>query len=142
MNAALGGIAGVCHVNRGPDFNVGAHSGEWSGHIPVVSLDALRLPVVDAILLDVERSETQVLRGAIETIKRCRPVVCIEDDVEESRELLLGLGYREVERVGANPDIVFKRVGASQAEPQSKTLLDHRRAFAFDAGIRCLRDLR
>lgn len=108
FNYALGETEGICKINHGPEYNAGAHSIELGeGYTRVVPLDAFGLQVVDAIQLDVERFEPQVLRGAIETIERCRPVISVEDDVPESRDFLLSLGYREVARVGTNPDIVF-----------------------------------
>lgn len=57
---------------------------------------------VDAIFLDVEGYEAKVLRGAVKTIERCRPVVMVEElprHADELRCTLKDLHYREVARV-------------------------------------------
>lgn len=85
-------------------------SGSWSvspdGHadltVPQVSVDSLRLPVLDALLLDVERYEPQVLAGARETLRRCRPVVQVEllsGTKSRAHADLESMGYRLVERI-------------------------------------------
>ena len=48
------------------------------GNTTIVRLDSLNLQNVDYIKIDCEGFEYRVLQGAIETIKRCRPVVVIE----------------------------------------------------------------
>jgi FkbM family methyltransferase len=57
--------AGIVHV-----------SGE--GAVDMVTIDAMDLEQCDAIMLDVEGYELFALRGAVETIARCRPVICVE----------------------------------------------------------------
>lgn len=55
----------------------------------------------DAFQLDVEGHEVHVLRGAIDTIRRCRPVIQVEElktDTGEVRVFLEGLGYTSQER--------------------------------------------
>lgn len=55
----------------------------------------------DALQLDVEGHEIHILRGAIETIQRCRPVIQVEElktDTGEVRAFLEGLGYAPQER--------------------------------------------
>ncbi len=68
--------------------------------VPVIPLDALDLADVTAIKLDAEGAEEEVLRGAAETLRRCRPVLSVE--IEERHRpgslravpgLLAGLGY-------------------------------------------------
>jgi FkbM family methyltransferase len=48
------------------------------GDTKIIKLDSLELPIVDYIKIDCEGFEYRVLQGAEETIKRCRPVVVIE----------------------------------------------------------------
>jgi len=49
-----------------------------NGDIKIVKLDSLELPVVDYMKIDCEGFEYRVLQGAEQTIRRCRPVVVIE----------------------------------------------------------------
>ena len=69
--------------------------------VATLALDALALDDVCAMKIDVEGAEQEVLRGALETLRRCRPVLSIE--IEERHragstrdvpELLRPLGYR------------------------------------------------
>lgn len=49
-----------------------------NGDIKIVKLDSLELLVVDYVKIDCEGFEYRVLQGAEQTIKRCRPVIVIE----------------------------------------------------------------
>lgn len=49
------------------------------GETKVIALDTFQLPHLDYIMLDIEGFEYEALKGAIETIKRHRPVIQIED---------------------------------------------------------------
>jgi FkbM family methyltransferase len=52
---------------------------EEHGYVaPITTLDALNLSHLDLIKIDVEGMEAQVLAGATETLRRCRPVVFAE----------------------------------------------------------------
>lgn len=51
----------------------GAH-----GNFPMVPLDAFGFDDVDFVKIDTEGYETFVIEGAAETLKRCRPVVVVE----------------------------------------------------------------
>jgi FkbM family methyltransferase len=48
------------------------------GNIPVMRLDDLNLQSCDLIMLDVEGYEQEALNGALETIKKFKPVLCLE----------------------------------------------------------------
>jgi FkbM family methyltransferase len=50
-----------------------------NGQIPVRTLDSYQLDDVSVIKIDVEGMEPDVLRGGIETIHRCRPVIYAEE---------------------------------------------------------------
>ena len=69
--------------------------------VPAMPLDALVLTDVTAIKVDVEGAEEEMLRGALGTLRRCRPVLSVE--IEERHRtgstvaiprLLRPLGYR------------------------------------------------
>lgn len=83
--------------------------------VEMITLDSLELDEVGLIKIDVQGSEAAALRGAEQTLRRCKPVILIEEkplklvDAETSmaqinlcREILLGYGYREEEKVGAD----------------------------------------
>ncbi len=68
--------------------------------VPTLTLDSLHLTDVTAIKIDVEGAEEEVLRGALDTLRRCRPVISVE--IEERHragstraipDLLRPLGY-------------------------------------------------
>jgi FkbM family methyltransferase len=66
--------------------------------IECITIDSLNLPKVDFIKIDVDRHEMQVLNGAAETIKRCRPIIYLENEDHDLSEALIArlveLGYR------------------------------------------------
>lgn len=49
------------------------------GGIPTMRLDSLRVTPCDLLYLDIEGFELFALKGAYETIDRCRPVIALED---------------------------------------------------------------
>jgi FkbM family methyltransferase len=65
--------------------------------VPVRTLDSFGFTNVGLMKIDVEGYEEEVLRGAVETIARCKPILYIEDDrVSKSTSLhayLTELGY-------------------------------------------------
>lgn len=72
------------------------------GTLPCIRIDDLALPACDLIYLDVEGWEYHALRGAVGTLKRCRPVVGVEINrniafagcnADELRAFLASLGY-------------------------------------------------
>jgi FkbM family methyltransferase len=83
--------------------------------VEVRTLDSLNLPRVDFIKIDTEGCEPAVLRGATETIKRCRPSMLLEycdenlrqcgSSIWELNTTLMALGYKW-RRVGDEGDIL------------------------------------
>jgi len=75
--------------------------------IRVVTIDESVPPDrnVSLIQLDVEEYEKQALAGALNTIRRCRPIIIVESLPEEEwlAKNILGLGYRVLdERISGN----------------------------------------
>lgn len=66
--------------------------------VGIKTIDGLELERCDLIKADVEGMERDVLAGARETIKRCRPILYVENDRPENGAALiddvLALGYR------------------------------------------------
>ena len=56
----------------------GAHVGERQVTVPLRRLDEFGLDDLTAVKLDAEGAEYEVLRGAVATLRRCRPVLSIE----------------------------------------------------------------
>lgn len=81
--------------------NAGAYYVREGGNIPTLRIDDLNLQVCDAIQLDIEGFEYFALRGAEETIKRCRPIIVLEFcweiryniTKEQVDSYLISLGY-------------------------------------------------
>jgi FkbM family methyltransferase len=102
--AAVGRQAGtmiVPRLNYSAVQNFGGlELGRWQEGegVPVTTVDALDLPACHFLKVDVEGMEEEVLAGAEQTIRRCQPVLYMENDREEKSAgligYLLGLGYR------------------------------------------------
>jgi len=78
---------------------------DQSGGIQLCTLDSYALLDVDFVKIDVDGYEDRVLRGAINTVMRCRPVINIEMKTHKRREIcdsvkktLTGLNYARQER--------------------------------------------
>lgn len=100
---AAGAEAGTIHI---PDVNY-AERGNFGGvefggpsgtEVEVITVDSLELPSLQLLKADVEGMEPEVVRGARETIQRCRPLLYLESDRVNRRDELLmlitDLGYR------------------------------------------------
>jgi len=64
-----------------------------------ISIDALSLPRVDLLKLDIGGMESEALQGALQTIKRCRPIFLVESiktGAERLRIFLDEHGYKVV----------------------------------------------
>lgn len=96
------GVAVIPPIDYEANFNFGGVSlqpGEAPGQkVRVVSLDSLGLIACGLLKIDVEGFEPQVLRGAAETIARCRPIIYTENDRPQNQgeviDLLTAMGYR------------------------------------------------
>lgn len=61
-----------------PDWRSSSHFVPGPGGTVAIGIDALNYGRVDVIKIDAEGSELDILEGALETIRRCRPVVIAE----------------------------------------------------------------
>lgn len=83
-----------------------------TGYTPTIVIDNLNLPGCDLIQLDVEGYELNALLGAVETIKKYKPVLCIEfcekwlnrynADSDKILGLLNDLNYFHIETYGVD----------------------------------------
>ena len=110
--AALGERPGVCGIKR---RSVGSHIVIDGDQIPVTTVDGLGLADVDFLQLDIEGYEWFALKGAADTIARCRPIIQVElrdhgskfgHGDRDVRALLAEYGYREISRQQGG-DVVF-----------------------------------
>ncbi|MDW3204576.1 MAG: FkbM family methyltransferase [Alphaproteobacteria bacterium] len=56
-----------------------------TGDIPMRTLDGFGLERIDLLKIDTEGYELPILRGAAETLRRCRPVVVVEQKGRDAR---------------------------------------------------------
>lgn len=101
MNAALGDEACFCKVNRTSMNNVGMHTVEKAtdGTVSMMTVDSLNLDVCDFMQLDVEGYEENILKGAIKTIEKCKPVISMENgDSQSLKNILEPFGYKHIGR--------------------------------------------
>ncbi len=91
MNVAVGSSDGVVKIpvldyaakNNIGGLSIGASSNPWGKHrdVSIRSLDSLELEdTVSFIKIDVEGHELEVLKGAVELIKRDKPILYVEND--------------------------------------------------------------
>jgi FkbM family methyltransferase len=113
---AIGDAVALCGLSRA---SLGSHQIVAGTTIPMTTIDSCALPDVDFLQLDIEGYEWHALAGAVETIRRCRPVIQVELRDFTSRygksdgdvvALLAELRYREVARQPGN-DVVFGYAG-------------------------------
>ena len=83
---ALGMLEGSVSIRTEPT-STGDSWVKGEGDIPMRTLDSFNLENVDFIKIDCEGYEENVLRGAMDTIRRCRPVVLVEQKREREHEL-------------------------------------------------------
>lgn len=108
---ALGAQQGSVSIRTEPTSS-GDSRVDGDGDIPMVTLDSMDLEDVDLIKIDCEGYELHVLRGATETLARCRPVVIVEQKPGHGVKFGLGdkdalpflesLGYRTVREMSGD----------------------------------------
>jgi FkbM family methyltransferase len=109
FQAALGDRPGFVGLSVDPQ-NVGATFVSGAGLVPVMQIDALGLPGLDYLVLDIEGYELYALRGAETTLDKYRPVVQLEEkglgarlfdqkSGEAAEFLCSRFGYKVIHRV-------------------------------------------
>lgn len=86
IQAALGEHSGLVEMDAPEPNNCGAlqiaafvDGSEPAYSIPVVRIDDYLIEEVDLIYLDLEGFELPAIRGAAETVRRCQPIIAVED---------------------------------------------------------------
>lgn len=111
--AALGAESGRCSISH---KSLGSHKVTAGDSVEIVALDSFALEELDFLQLDVEGYEWHALSGAVDTIRRCQPLIQLElrgftesygQSDEKVRRLLAGLGYALVSEQRGN-DFVFE----------------------------------
>jgi FkbM family methyltransferase len=59
-------------------INVGTYQVTGAGSIPMITIDSLNLAKCNLIHLDIEGYEGFAIKGAVNTIKEFKPVICLE----------------------------------------------------------------
>lgn len=106
-NVGLGSKAGVCYMPRVDYSKEGNFGGlgidNRNGTLPIEvrTLDSYGYDNVSFIKIDVEGYEEEVLRGGVETIARCKPIIYLEADRKEKlaslAKFLESIGYSREE---------------------------------------------
>lgn len=105
FNVACGSEPGIAKMPKvyysdkgnfgGLSLNTATMYGSYD--VPVVKIDTYNFQDVGFIKMDVEGFEIEALTGSIETIKRCRPILYVEDDrpsnSQKLRQFIESLGY-------------------------------------------------
>jgi len=100
---ALGDTVG--DVMLRPHVSAGSWSVQEDGTVPVkqVTIDSLGFTTLNLLILDIEGYEPQALRGAAQTIAKCRPVIHVEmlnrPTTEVTRTVLNEFGYMMVRKI-------------------------------------------
>lgn len=79
LGAAPGFVTMALDAANTARANTGARFAGVGADVPVVTIDSLSLEHVGFLKLDVEGSEPRALAGAVETIRRCRPIILFEN---------------------------------------------------------------
>ena len=120
FNKGLSMKSGKASVIKHNPENIGAHylsQPSDNGDIELISIDSLNLNDVGLIQLDIEGGEHDAILGAMQTIKRCSPVLCLEikgfgkrfgkNDLDTFNLIFDGLGYQAVKIM--NRDWIFTK---------------------------------
>jgi len=108
---ALGATSGAVALTTANPSSTGGTAVAGPGTIPMRTLDSFALPVVDLVKVDCEGYELEVVRGAVETLTRCQPVLIVEQRPKQVAAMRHGPvdAIRFVQRLGASVAWTDKR---------------------------------
>ncbi len=111
INMSLGEESRFLSLDKNYPTTVGMHTINSTAtfencRIPSISLDSLKLPFLDFLQLDCEGYEPFVLRGSIETIKKYRPVISVENG-HNVENIMNELSYIKVEQSVSDSIFIF-----------------------------------
>ena len=84
------------------------------GNFKLKTLDSLNIPEkIDLFKIDVEGAEVEVLLGAVETIKKNKPIIVIESFNRKNQiDIVFNeLGYKQVETIREGEDYIYTYAG-------------------------------
>lgn len=107
------GLTHLPNISPGKPGNFGSfcaleHAGDKGIPTPMTTIDALSIDKCAVMKIDVEGSEMSVLRGARETLLRCKPFIiaeCNDGKDEQQREMIAFF-----QSVGYSTEMMFNRL--------------------------------
>jgi len=103
-----------CRAKKGSVFcnNLGSTKflKEENGEAVLKTLDSVDIPEkIDLIKIDVEGHEVEVLKGAVKTLEKNKPILVIESFTRkaELEEIIFPLGYVQVDTIREGEDYVY-----------------------------------
>lgn len=103
FNSALSADISNLRINttQKDDLHAGgaSHISEHGQICTALTIDSLDAEDIILIQLDVEGHELEALEGAVETIKRCRPVIAVEDNDDNCKSFLVKNNYSKARKI-------------------------------------------
>lgn len=103
LSHSCGSIGCPAHDPRVPHNSGGVVLGEGD-HVPMVSIDSLKLDRLDILKLDLEGMEPDAIAGAKQTIARCQPMIVAEGFICGPHRIVHALPDYAI--VGVGPDLI------------------------------------
>jgi FkbM family methyltransferase len=124
MQACLGETNGTTRVQQlireDRPHDIGGVHVAGDGYLPLIAIDSLNLPGCDLLQLDVEGFELKALKGAINTITKYKPVLCVElcekwlnryeNTSDDVYSLLQSLNYKLVDSEGVDKIFIYNEL--------------------------------
>ena len=122
MQACLGEKNGTTKVQplirEDKPYDIGGVHIAGEGYLPLIAIDSLNLPGCDLLQLDIEGFELNALKGAVNTIIKYKPVLCVElcekwlnrygDNSIDVITFIEELGYTLVNTKGVDHIFIYK----------------------------------